>query len=64
MQLGQLLVGSIYVNSGQQSTLQQALAEDAVILDALATGRSVAARKAITIHVISCLATLAEDNSK
>ena len=33
-------------------------------LDALATGRSVAARKAITIHVISCLATLAEDNSK
>tara|TARA_Y100000994_G_C15542727_1_gene380612 strand:+ start:562 stop:756 length:195 start_codon:yes stop_codon:yes gene_type:complete len=64
MQLGQLLVGSIYVNSGQQSTLQQALAEDAVIPDALATGRSVAARKAITIHVISCLATLAEDNSK
>jgi hypothetical protein len=64
MQLEQLLVGSIFIISGQQSTLQQALAEDAAILGARATGHLVAARKAMIVHIISCLTTLAEDNSK
>ena len=46
-----LLVSSFCVMTGRQVTLQPALNEHIAILDALATGRPAAARKAMTDHM-------------
>jgi DNA-binding GntR family transcriptional regulator len=46
-----LLVRSFCVMTGRQVTLQPALNERIAILDALATGRPAAARKAMTDHM-------------
>ena len=50
-----LLVRSFCVMTGRQATLQQALNEHIAILDALASGRPVAARKAMADHITSRL---------
>lgn len=50
-----LLVRSFCVMTGRQATLQQALNEHTTILDALATGRPAAARKAMADHITSRL---------
>jgi DNA-binding GntR family transcriptional regulator len=46
-----LLVRSFCVMTGRKATLQQALNEHVEILDAIATGRPSAARKAMTAHI-------------
>lgn len=50
-----LLVRSFCVMTGRQATLQQALNEHIAILDALASGRPNAARKAMAEHITSRL---------